>query len=57
MLLRANKAVPRRNIGGWSKAFEQYHNVKLGELEPQHDRCEVFFNSEQDYTMFMLRWA
>lgn len=41
----------------WQDEFELAYNVKFGSLRATVDRYTVIFPSEQDYTMFMLRWA
>lgn len=40
----------------WQDRFEQQYNVKFGTLKVVDKYC-LIFNSEQDYTMFMLRWG
>lgn len=46
----------RRRYEIWQDEFEQQYNVKFGTLKVIDKYC-LIFNSEQDYTMFMLRWA
>ena len=40
----------------WQEEFERQYNVKFGTLKVVDKYC-LIFNSEKDYTMFMLRWA
>ena len=40
----------------WQDEFERQYNVKFGALKVTDKYC-LIFNTEQDYTMFMLRWA
>lgn len=47
---------PRRRFGIWQDEFEQEYNVKFGTLKVTDKYC-LIFNTEQDYTMFMLRWS
>jgi hypothetical protein len=46
----------RRRYEIWQDEFERQYNVKFGTLKVTDKYC-LIFNSEQDYTMFMLRWA
>ena len=46
----------RRRYQVWQDEFEQQCNVKFGTLKVVDKYC-LIFDSEQDYTMFMLRWA
>jgi len=41
----------------WQDEFEQHYNVKFGQLQADIDSYCVIFPSDQDYTMFMLRWS
>ena len=46
----------KRKYEVWQEEFEQQYNVRFGTLKVV-DRYCLIFNSEQDYTMFMLRWG
>ena len=47
----------RRRYEIWQDEFEQQYNVKFGTLKADiHSYCMIF-PSDEDYTMFMLRWA
>ena len=37
--------------------FEQHYNVKFGTLKTGAFYYTLIFSSDQDYTMFMLRWS
>jgi len=41
----------------WQDEFEEEYNVKFGTLKADIDSYCVIFPSDEDYTMFMLRWA
>lgn len=41
----------------WQEEFEREYNVKFGQLKVEADRYTVIFPSDEDYTLFMLRWA
>ena len=41
----------------WQDRFEEMYNVKFGHLKVDLERYCMIFPTEQDYTMFMLRWA
>jgi len=47
----------KRRYEIWQDEFEQHYNVKFGQLKADVDSYCVIFPSDQDYTMFMLRWA
>ena len=57
VLFRASRAIDFGNVGHWSEQFEEHYNIKLGDLHPTDDRCTVIFPSDEDYTMFMLKWS
>ena len=46
----------RRRYEIWQEEFERQYNVKFGTLKVVDKYC-LIFNTEQDYTMFMLRWG
>lgn len=41
----------------WQDEFEREYNVKFGQLKLDTERYTVIFSSDEDYTLFMLRWA
>ena len=41
----------------WKEEFEEYYNVKFGQLKANLDTYTMIFPSDKDYTMFMLRWS
>jgi len=41
----------------WQDEFELEYNVKFSQLKADVESYCVIFPSDQDYTMFMLRWA
>lgn len=50
-------AEDKRRYEVWHDEFEQYYNVKFGSLKASVDYYTLIFPSDQDYTLFMLRWA
>jgi len=46
-----------RRFEVWQDEFEKEYNVKFGHLKVDLERYCMVFPTEQDYTMFMLRWA
>ncbi len=47
----------QRRYEVWQDEFEREYNVKFGTLKADVDRYTVIFPSDEDYTLFMLRWA
>ena len=47
----------QRRYEVWQDEFEREYNVKFGQLKVEADRYTVIFPSDEDYTLFMLRWA
>ena len=47
----------QRRFEIWKDEFEQYYNVEFGTLKTDAFHYTMIFPSDQDYTMFMLRWA
>lgn len=47
----------QRGYDIWQEEFERMYNVKFGQLKVDAERYTVIFPSDEDYTMFMLRWA
>ena len=41
----------------WQDEFEKYYNVKFGTLKADPDKYTIIFPSDEDYTIFMLKWA
>ncbi len=50
-------AEDKRRFEVWEDEFEKEYNVKFGTLKADVDRYTVIFPSDEDYTLFMLRWA
>lgn len=50
-------AEDRRRFEIWQDEFEKEYNVKFGKLKVDVDYYCMIFPSDEDYTMFMLRWA
>ncbi len=46
----------KRRYQIWQDEFEQQYNVRFGSLKVVDKYC-LIFPSDEDYTMFMLRWA
>lgn len=47
----------KRKYQIWQDEFEQEHNVRFGQLTNDVDNYCLIFPTEQDYVMFMLKWA
>ena len=41
----------------WQDRFEEQYNVKFGNLNAGIYKYTLIFPGDEDYTMFMLRWA
>ena len=50
-------AEDKRRFEVWQDEFEQHYNVKFGTLKTGAFYYTLIFSSDQDYTMFMLRWS
>jgi hypothetical protein len=47
----------QRGYDIWQEEFELTYNVRFGHLKLDAERYTVIFPSDEDYTLFMLRWA
>lgn len=50
-------AEDQRRYEVWQDEFEKEYNIKFGTLKVDIDKYTVIFPGEQDYTLFMLKWA
>ena len=50
-------AEEQRKYEVWQDEFEREYNVKFGTLKANNDTYTMIFPSDQDYALFLLRWA
>ena len=50
-------AEEKRKYEVWQDEFERQYNVEFGSLKVGPDKYTLIFPSDEDYTMFMLKWS